>query len=90
MGIFTAKHPCKRYSYAVTAGTYIGEILVFIEQNEENYCFISIPKNKNRIVPKDKFHLGIAEDIVEIVEKLPNNIFKLLEKQYHYNTKTAK
>ena len=66
MGIFTVEHPCKRYSYAITTGTYVGEILVFIEGNGEDYCFISIPKNKNRVVPKDKFHFGLAEEIVEV------------------------
>jgi len=90
MGIFTVKHPCKKYSYAVTTGTYIGEIFIFVEEKDDDYCFISIPKNKNRIIPKDKFHFGLAEEIVEVVEKLPSKVFNLLEKQYHFNTKSSK
>lgn len=79
------KHPIRGYSYAVTTGTYVGEMLVYVEEQTENYKFISIPKNINREVPKDKFNLGLDNSIVEIVEEIPKSIYELLEKQYFYN-----
>lgn len=88
--LFKKTHPIKGYSYAVTTGAYVGEMFVFIEEKEEDYKFISIPKNVNRDVPKDKFILGMNEGIVEVVEKLPRKISSLLEKQYRFNQKTAK
>lgn len=84
------KHPIKSYSYAVTTGTYVGEILVYIEETESDYRFISIPKNINRNIPKEKFDLGLDTKIVEFVEKIPSKIFKLLNKQFEFNDKSYK
>lgn len=87
---FKKKHPIKGFSYAVTTGTYIGEILVFVEEKNDGFDFISIPKNINRNIPKDKFFYGIEENIVDVVEKIPNKIFNLLKKQFEYNKKYNK
>lgn len=87
---FQKKHPIKGYSYAVTTGAYVGEILIFVEEKEDNFDFISIPKNVNRYIPKDKFFYGINEKIVDVVEKIPNKVFKLLQKQFEYNKKYNK
>ena len=78
-------HPHTGYVYAVLTGTYVGEMLVYVQKHDDTYQFISIPKNINREVPADKFDLGISEKIVEPVEKIPNNIFSLLRKQFDYN-----
>lgn len=80
------KHPLVGYSYAVITGAYVGEILVYVDQDEECFKFISIPKNVNREVPKDKFELGLNEGIVEVVSKIDKDVYNLLEKQYHFNT----
>lgn len=79
------KHPIKKYSYAVTTGAYVGEILVYVESDDVDHKFISIPKNINREVPKDKFELGLNDGIVELVSQIPKDIYNLLEKQYHFN-----
>jgi hypothetical protein len=82
------KHPRKQYIYAVTTGDYCGEMLVFAEQRGDSYCFISVPKNENRVVPINKFEFGIKNHVVEPVEKLPGYVYKLLLKQYHHNATT--
>ena len=82
------KHPRKQYIYAVTTGDYCGEMFVFAEQRGSNYCFISVPKNENRVVPAEKFDFGIKNHVVEPVEKLPGYVYKLLLKQYHHNVAT--
>ena len=41
--------------YAVNSGDYLGEFFVYMESNENEYRFLSLPKMQLRKVPKDKF-----------------------------------
>lgn len=77
--------PKKSIPYAVQNGHYVGEMFVYMEKDDKNFYFISIPKNLNREVPKDKFFFGVENKILEEVEKLPNNIYSILKAQYSYN-----
>lgn len=79
------KHPIVGHSYAVLTGGFVGEIFVFISEDDEQYSFISIPKNVNRNVPKDKFEYGLTRNIVEHVEKIQTKVFNLLKKQHAFN-----
>jgi len=83
-------HPIVGHSYAILTGGYVGEIFVFIEEQEHGYGFISIPKNINRSVPKDKFHYGLSHNIVEHVEKIQTKVFNLLKKQHAFNLNSDK
>lgn len=85
--LFNKKHPKKGHAYAVTTGCFVGEMLVFVEKQKDEYSFISIPKNINRVVPIDKFELGLSEGIVDPVEQIDSKVCKLLFKQYDYNRK---
>jgi hypothetical protein len=58
-----------------------------MEKDSNNFYFISIPKNINRVVPKDKFYFGVDNKLLEEVEKLPDNIYSLLKAQFIYNKK---
>ena len=84
-----SKHPIKGHVYAVVTGDYVGEMFIYVESSNNAHNFISLPKNTNRIVPKEKFEFGIANNIVDPVTKLDGNMFKLLQKQYEYNCKHA-
>jgi hypothetical protein len=84
---FNNKHPKKGHAYAVTTGCFVGEMLVFVEKQKEEYRFISIPKNINRVVPVEKFELGLNQGIVDPVEQIDRQVCKLLFKQYEYNRK---
>ena len=42
--------PEKYKAYAVTRGTYLGEMLIWVENVAEDYGFISVPKNINRLI----------------------------------------
>ena len=79
--------PKRGHAYAVGTGTYVGEMFVFVEETEGDYNFISIPKNKNRVVPKDKFEIGIKHKILEEVDAIDNDVFILLQKQFDFNKK---
>ena len=78
-------HPHNRCTFAVTTGTFLGEILIFIKQTNDNYCFLSIPGNSNRIIPKEKFDFGIKHNILQFVERLPRGVHAITIKQYEKN-----
>jgi hypothetical protein len=82
--------PIKGNAYAVGTGIYVGEMFIYIKESKDDYHFISIPKNINRSVPKDKFLLGLQSKIVDNVGPIDVNVFSLLEKQFDYNLKLDK
>lgn len=79
--------PKERQVYAVGTGTYVGEMLVYIKKQGDNYCFLSVPKNRNRTVPIEKFDFGLEHKIIEFVEELPKPIYKLCVAQHAFNEK---
>lgn len=85
--MFSKKHPIRGHAYAVVTGDYVGEMFIYVESNNNTHNFISIPKNVNRCVPKEKFEFGLNNNIVDPVQKIDSKVFKLLEKQYEYNNK---
>lgn len=82
--------PEKYKAYAVTRGTYLGEMLIWVEDVAETYGFISVPKNINRIIPKDKFKFGIENEILDVVDTIPEGVYSILRAQYMYNKKHKK
>jgi len=84
---FNKPHPKKRYIYAVTGGSMLGELLVYIDSTQDKHSFLSIPLMKNRDIIKDKFIFGLTEKIVETVEKLPKNVYNVCKAQYLKNNK---
>lgn len=82
------KHPKKRLVYAVTKGTYLGELWVCVE-NTKSYKFLSLPEMHVRDIPKDKFDLGLKEGILDVVNKLPNYVYKVCYKQYLKNSASS-
>jgi len=81
------KHPRKKTVYAVTKGTYLGELWVCVD-NKKEYKFLSLPEMHIRIIPKDKFDLGIKEGILDVVKKLPTFVYNVCYKQYLKNSKS--
>jgi len=77
--------PKKSHAYAVGTGSFVGEMFVFVEETKDTYEFISIPKNENRSVPKEKFFIGMKHKILEYVDKIDDDVFTLLEKQFVFN-----
>jgi len=75
--------PSKYTAYAVTAGDYCGEVLVYIESKPNSYNFLSLPKLIKRSIPPEKFEIGINDNILDIVEELPDDIYDFLVSQYN-------
>jgi hypothetical protein len=79
-------HPKRRHVYAVTGGTYLGELLVYMGDKSNTHSFLSLPDMHIRNIPVDKFKDGIKEHIVEVVEKLPKYAYNACIAQYTKNT----
>jgi hypothetical protein len=80
------KHSLRtRDAYAVQTGDYVGEIFVFIESTPTHHNFISVPKNINRYIPKEKFDFARNNNIIELVERIPRDVYRVLVKQFKYN-----
>lgn len=79
------KHPKQRYIYAITGGKYLGELFCYIETTDSSHWFLSLPDMKIREVPIEKFDFGIKEKIIDIVKKIPSDVFKVCQAQYQKN-----
>jgi hypothetical protein len=69
--------------FVVTGGTYGGEYLLLMEQNEDNLHFFVLPDKKIRIIKEDVLTRGQSNRVVEYIENVPKLIFK--ECQYEYS-----
>ncbi len=74
--------PKRRVVYAVTKGDYIGEFLVYVEEIESVYCFLSLPDMHVRDIPKSDIVSGLQEGILDEVETLPRDVFSICHAQY--------
>lgn len=72
-------------TYGVQTGQYVGEMWVFVEKSKDLLKFLSVPKMVNREVTKEKFDTGKELDIIEFVEKVPKNLFRVIKKQFQEN-----
>jgi hypothetical protein len=66
-------------SYAVLKGDYYGEIFVLIEQKDDNLFFVSIPNMKVRKVESNKFEFGLKNKILDFIEIVPKEPYRLLK-----------
>ncbi len=80
-----SKHPRERHVYAVCGGKYLGEMFVFMEKRDAEYYFLSLPDMQIRQVPIEKFDTGLKEKILDVVNKLPVEIYSMCQKQYKTN-----
>lgn len=85
MIFFKKDHPKKRYVYAITGGKYLGELFVFMEKIDDTYIFLSLPDMKIREVPEEKFKFGLTEKIIDVVKKIPSNVYNVCTAQYNKN-----
>lgn len=77
------KHPFKKGIYAVLKGTYSGEYLIYIKEQEKTYTFFSLPGKLILNVPKESFDNGFKNKIVDYVEKLPKDVYGVVESEYN-------
>ena len=75
----------KGTSYFVNGGDYEDQILVFMEEKNDLYGFLTIPLQKNLWVPKEKFDFALQEVIIEFVEHLPNHVIEVTDAKFQEN-----
>jgi len=84
----THRQPLKGEIYAVHTGDYAGEMLIFIEEKNKNFRFLSVPIMENRIVPVESFNFARNTDIIKYVERAPEYVIKVSTLQYKHNEKS--
>lgn len=65
--------------YGVLRGDYHGEIFVFFKQEENKMLFVSLPKMELREVENSKFYIGLGEKILDFINVLPKDVYKVIE-----------
>jgi len=80
--IKNTKTPKKRFLYAVKNGDHAGKFIAYIDTMQDHHCFLAVPGNEKLKVPVKDFENGIDNVIVEFVEKLPKDVYKVLEAQH--------
>lgn len=65
--------------YGVLRGDYHGEIFVFFKQEENMMFFVSLPKMELREVETSKFYIGLGEKILDFINVLPKDVYKVIE-----------
>ena len=75
--------------YAVTTGTYIGCNMVIIQEDSHNAEILNLPDMKNMSIPVNELVNGINENILELLETLPEDIMNVCKKQHEKNINTG-
>ena len=74
--------PVPRTVYAVTGGDYLGEFIIYVEEEDDMYCFLSLPKMNIRQIAKSDVAEGLENKVLDKVERLPKDVFSLCYEQY--------
>lgn len=75
----------KRELYACSHGDFTGQMFVVIEIKDQQVNCLQVPEMKNIQIPTDKFDIGRNSDIIELVEVIPKDVFKVTTAQYRKN-----
>ena len=80
--IRNTKNPKPRYLYAIKNGDYAGHFCAFIRSTKEKHIFLTVPNNQKIEVPIKDFTDGMKTGLVDFVEVLPSNVYKVIKAQY--------
>ena len=69
-------------AYGVSAGRYVGEFFILMEQNPETVTFLSLPDMKIREITVAQFKTGVDNKIIEFQEVLPDDVKQACIEQY--------
>ena len=75
--------------YAITAGKYLGTTLVYIKKDKNYRCFLTLPDMKNHDITEEDFRHGLDIEVLDKIEKLPEDIYNVCKAQYEKNTNTG-
>ena len=72
-------------SYAVHTGKYAGEIIIFVKEQKDDFCFLAIPVMENKIISKAIFNHACKHNIVKYVERVPVFVQQTVAQQFTLN-----
>jgi len=75
----------KRDIYAVETGDYIGKMFAVVDPKKDTIGCLILPQMENVNVPIESFDNGRNEDIIKFVERLPKDVYSVVEAQYKKN-----
>ena len=76
---------CKRQVYAIETGDYVGKMFAVVDPKKEAIGCLILPQMENIDVPIESFDNGRNNDIIKFVEKLPKDVYSVVEAQYRKN-----
>jgi hypothetical protein len=56
---------------------------VYINHDDDNFYFLSLPYNNAVTVPSETFLNGLKHKIVDLIEKIPKNVYEICKAQYN-------
>ena len=71
--------------YGINHGRYERAFFVLIEEIEDQYIFLSLPELTIENVPIDEVSNGLEKEILDFIEILPRDVFKICLNQYRKN-----
>lgn len=78
--------PKARGMYGVLHGYYIGEILIFInKENDDTYNFLATPSFKNISMSFEDFKNGIEKYIIEYIKIMPKKHWVVFKEKFEQN-----
>ena len=75
----------KREVYAVQTGDYVGQMFAIVDPKSDFIGCLSLPSIENIKVPIQSFENGRNSHIIKFVEKLPKEVYSVVEAQYNKN-----
>lgn len=72
-------------TYACTTGRHAGKMFIYIDKNKHEYGFLTSPTMENLWVPKDEFDFGVANNIIEYVERVPKAVRSVASAKFGAN-----
>ena len=76
---------CKRDIYAVEQGDYVGRMFAIVDPRDDVIGCLSLPRMENIEVPIESFDTGRNNDIIKFVERVPKDVYSVIEAQYKNN-----
>ena len=75
--------------YAVTKGTLTGTTIVLMETRPKSIEFLCLTTMQNMTISASDVKQGVENDILELLETLPEDIMITCEEQYRKNLNTG-
>lgn len=74
--------------YACHHGDYAGQMFCFVSKSTDGFNFLRMPEMVNTTVPEDDFYNGVDKEILQLIEIVPSDVYKVIQAQYKKNENT--